>query len=114
MHRVKAALYASLASSALASHAQMNGQCALAVRTNAWIHQIRDADPLTGDEVGPVLDTQVLGPEASSPVAHSLHPGCRNQAMWDYRIKVEPWQVFGTVELQILGTDIIVEHVWAA
>ena len=36
------------------------------------------------------------------------------QAMWDYRIKVDPWQVFGTVELEITGTDIVVEHVWAA
>ena len=36
------------------------------------------------------------------------------QQMWDYRIKVDPWQVFGTVELEIVGNDIVVEHVWAA
>ena len=29
-------------------------------------------------------------------------------------IKVEPWQVFGTVELDIFGEDIVIEHVWAA
>jgi hypothetical protein len=34
--------------------------------------------------------------------------------MWDYRIKVDPWQVFGTIELEIVGTDIVVEHIWAA
>jgi len=50
-------------------------------------------DPITGDEVGPVLE--------STP-------------MWDYRIKVDPWQVFGTIELEIVGTDIVVEHIWAA
>jgi hypothetical protein len=34
--------------------------------------------------------------------------------MWDYRIKVDPWQVFGNVEVEIVGDDIVVEHVWAA
>ena len=34
--------------------------------------------------------------------------------MWDYRIKVDPWQVFGQVELDVMGEDIVVEHVWAA
>ena len=33
------------------------------------------------------------------------------QPMWDYRIKVEPWQVFGVVEFDIMGDDIVVEHV---
>jgi hypothetical protein len=34
--------------------------------------------------------------------------------MWDYRIKVDPWVVFGKVEFEIVGEDIVVEHVWAA
>ena len=36
------------------------------------------------------------------------------QPMWDYRIKVEPWQVFGHIELDVMGEDIVIEHVWAA
>jgi len=71
----------------------MHGKCAAVARSNVWNHEVRDVDPLTGDEIGPVRESQ---------------------DMWDFRIKVEPWQVFGTVELDILGTDIVVEHVWAA
>ena len=89
-------------------------------------------NPLTGEmeATGPVLSRAVRG-----CVHHTMHPSRRArtepsvalllthghrprprwaQPMWDYRIKVDPWQVFGTVELDVMGSDIVVEHVWAA
>eukprot|EP00966_Prymnesium_polylepis_P244075 5644676-Prymnesium_polylepis.1 len=88
-------LLTSLLAGALArkSKVDMHGQCAAIARSNVWTHEVRDVDPLTGDDVGEVLESQ---------------------DMWDFRIKVDPWQVFGTVELDIAGKDIVVEHVWAA
>jgi len=75
----------------------MNGACAVVARENVWVKETKKMvmNPLTG-EMEPT--GAVLG---RSP-------------MWDYRIKVDPWQVFGQVELDVMGQDIVVEHVWAA
>ena len=73
----------------------MNGACAVIARSNVWTKDPSDkeVDPETGE-------------------IHEV--GGEKKPMWDYRIKVDPWQVFGNVEVEIVGDDIVVEHVWAA
>ena len=72
----------------------MNGACAVVARSNTWTK-----DP-TDKEVDP--DTGEL---------HEI--GGEKRPMWDYRVKVDPWQVFGNVEIEVVGDDIVVEHVCA-
>jgi len=67
----------------------MNGHCAVIARSNVWTKD--QSDPTAAGR-----DEHLEG------------------LFWDYRIKVDPWQVFGNVELEIVGEDIEVEHVWAA
>ena len=75
----------------------MNGACAVVARENVYVKDTKKMvmNPVTGEmePKGEVL--------SSAP-------------MWDYRIKVDPWQVFGEVELDIMGQNVEVEHVWAA
>ena len=70
----------------------MNGACAVVARSNAWTKNPHDLQ--VNLETG---EREEIGGDL--------------QPMWDYRIKVEPWQVFGTVEFDIMGDDIVVEHV---
>ena len=56
--------------SAKRSKVEMHGQCAAVARSNVWTHEVRDVDPLTGDDVGPVLESQVC----LHPYAHA-HKG---------------------------------------
>ena len=69
----------------------MNGHCAVIARSNVWTKDQTDPEALSRD-----AKEQLEG------------------LFWDYRIKVDPWQVFGHVEIEIVGEDIEVEHVWAA
>ena len=73
----------------------MNGACAVIARSNVWTKDPSDkeVDPDTGE-------IHEVGGDA--------------KPMFDYRVKVDPWQVFGNVEIEIVGDDIVVEHVWAA
>ena len=58
------------------SHVEMNGQCAAVARSNVWQHEDREIDPITGDEVGPVLSTQVSPstPPKSTPTSSRSRP----------------------------------------
>ena len=73
----------------------MNGQCAVIARSNLWTKDRRPMDEETGKEskTAAVISTT---------------------SKWDYRIKVDPWRLFGQVELDLIGDEIVVEHVWAA
>ena len=61
----------------------MNGHCAVVARSNVWTKDQQDPDALTKD------------------AREQLGAGL----FWDYRIKVDPWQVFGHVEIEIVGNN---------
>ena len=61
------------------SKVDMHGQCASVARSNVWVHEVRDVDPITGDDVGPILESTVL--RAQPHIAalcrdHALLPTC--------------------------------------
>ena len=57
--RVAAMLLLATTATAKRSKVEMHGQCAAVARSNVWTHEVRDVDPLTGDDVGPILESQV-------------------------------------------------------
>eukprot|EP00965_Chrysotila_dentata_P253300 6211183-Pleurochrysis_carterae.AAC.1 len=72
---------------------ELNGKCAAAARSSVWVHEEKAFDPKTGQRTGEVLSTT---------------------QKWDYKIKVDPWLVFGQVDIFIPGTDIELDEIWAA
>jgi hypothetical protein len=68
---------------ALGHRVQMNGQCAVIARGNVWKDEVHPLDPVTGVEI----EEKVLS----------------STDRWDYRLKVDPWTVFGQVDLDILA-----------